>query len=184
MPCPSPVCVETLIQMGEGIVASSPHDLKMLQPHFHLSSASPQMLPLDRVEWQPSFLGIDLVDVRRIRDSLAEFGERFESRLFTDQERMDAGTDPLVKVERLAARFAAKEAALKAFGLGAVGVNWRELEVVRRADGAPTLQVHGKAAIHLRRIGATHWALSLSHDGDQAIAIVAGFKNPSTSTLS
>jgi holo-[acyl-carrier protein] synthase len=156
----------------------------MLQPHFHLSSASHQTQPLQRVEWQPSFLGIDLVDLGRIRDSLSQFGDRFERRLFTDQERMDAGQDPVVKVERLAARFAAKEAALKAFGLGAVGVNWHELEVLRGADGAPTLKVHGRAAIHLRQIGATQWALSLSHDGDQAIAIVAGFKNPSTSTPS
>ncbi len=180
--CPSPVCVETLVQMGDVLVSSSPQDLKMLQPHFHLSSALNQTHPTERVEWQASFLGIDLVDVRRIQASLDAFGDRFERRLFTVQEVMDAGLDPVVRVERLAARFAAKEAALKAFGLGAVGVNWRDLEVVRRADGAPTLQVHGKAAIHLRKIGATHWALSLSHDGDQAIAIVAGFNNSTTST--
>lgn len=170
--------------MGGGLVACSPHRLKMLQPHFHLSCLTHQTQPLGRVEWAASFLGIDLVDVRRIRASLAEFGDRFERRLFTEQELVDAGLDPVVKVERLAARFAAKEAALKAFGLGGVGVNWRELEVVRRADGAPILQVHRKAEIHLRQIGATHWALSLSHDGDQAIAIVAGFKNSSTPTLS
>jgi holo-[acyl-carrier protein] synthase len=170
--------------MGEVPVFWSPHHLKMLQPHFHLTSAPHQTIPPERVEWQASFLGIDLVDVRRIRASLVDFGVRFERRLFTEQEIMDASPDPVVKAERLAARFAAKEAALKAFGLGAVGVNWRELEVVRRADGAPVLQVHGKAEIHLRQIGATHWALSLSHDGDQAIAIVAGFKNPSTPTLS
>lgn len=157
----------------------------MVQAHFSLASACDQAQGSKLVDWQPAFLGIDLVDVRRIRASLAEFGAQFERRLFTDQEILDAGSDHFVKNERLAARFAAKEAAIKAFGLGSVGVDWRELEVARRADGAPVLQVHGKAALHLQQLGATHWALSLSHDGDQAIAIVAGFKNPSsTPTLS
>jgi holo-[acyl-carrier protein] synthase len=155
----------------------------MQQPSFHLSSPPDSSQPAVLLDWQAAFLGIDLVDVRRIRDSLQAFGDRFERRLFTDQEIMDAGDDPIVKSERLAARFAAKEAALKAFALGSQGVSWRELEVARRSDGAPVLRVHGKAALHLQQIGATHWALSLSHDGDQAIAIVAGFKNPSTPTL-
>jgi holo-[acyl-carrier protein] synthase len=128
-------------------------------------------------EWMPSCIGVDVVSIARIRQSLADFGERFERRLFTDGERRDAGTDPLVKVERLAARFAAKEAALKAFSLGALGVNWRSLEVVRQDDGAPLLLVHGQAAAHLAQAGIHQWALSLSHDGDHATAVVVGLQN-------
>lgn len=128
-------------------------------------------------EWLPSCIGIDVVSIDRVRRSLADFGERFEQRLFTAGERRDAGTNPLVKVERLAARFAAKEAALKAFSLGALGVNWRSLEVVRQDDGAPRLLVHGQAAAHLAQAGIHQWALSLSHDGDHATAVVVGLQN-------
>jgi holo-[acyl-carrier protein] synthase len=79
----------------------------------------------------------------------------------------------VLRVERLAARFAAKEAAVKAFGLADAGVNWRDLEVERLPGGAPVLRVHGRAAEVLRARGIAHWALSLSHDGDHAVAVVA-----------
>ncbi|TBO27906.1 holo-[acyl-carrier-protein] synthase [Aquabacterium lacunae] len=118
-------------------------------------------------------LGVDLVHVPRIARALDTFGERFLRRLFTAVEARDAGSEPMLRVERLAARFAAKEAAIKAFGLAEVGVSWRDLEVERLPGGVPVLRVHGRAAEVLRSRGIAHWALSLSHDGDHAVAVVA-----------
>lgn len=148
----------------------------MLTPAFQISTPSTNARPDELLDWQPSFLGIDVVSIDRIRQSLADFGERFERRIFTPQERCDAGSDAVVKIERLAARFAAKEAAIKAFSLGSIGVNWHDLEVIRRPDGAPVLLIHGHTSTILRKIGITCWALSLSHDGDHATAVVAGLQ--------
>ena len=117
-------------------------------------------------------VGIDTVLVSGVRDSLAAFGERFELRLFTAHERAVSHSGDADPAERLAARFAAKEAAIKAFGLSEVGIDWRQIEVHRAGDGRPTLRLHGRAAEHVRSLGATDTALSLSHDGDQACAVV------------
>lgn len=143
---------------------------------FHLGSAAGSAgvpCAADGQPWWPVGLGVDLVHLPRVAQALDAFGERFVQRLFTAQEALDAGAQPVVRVERLAARFAAKEAAIKAFGLAEVGVNWRDLEVARLPDGAPVLRVHGRAAAVLQSRGVAHWALSLSHDGDHAVAVVA-----------
>ena len=108
-------------------------------------------------------VGIDLVQVSRIADSLAQFGDRFLRRIFTDGEIAYATAAPGQTAERLAARFAAKEAAKKALALDAVG--WRQIEVVRAPSGACTLALHGIAA-------AGELAVSLSHEGDLAAAVV------------
>lgn len=128
--------------------------------------------------WQAPWLGVDVVHISRIRQSLAWFGERFVQRLFTAQEAADAGQAAALQAERLAARFAAKEAALKAFGLCHEGIGWRDLEVVRQADGSCHLVLHGRAAELVARSGLTQWALSMSHDGDHAVAVVAGVQPP------
>lgn len=112
--------------------------------------------------------GIDTVLVSRLQESLDHFGERFLHRLFTDAEQAAAGGAP----ERLAARFAAKEATLKAFGWHDTGIDWREIEVHTTAQGAPQLRLHGKAAACARADAIHEMAVSLSHDGDHACAIV------------
>lgn len=112
--------------------------------------------------------GIDTVLVSRLQESLDHFGERFLHRLFTDAEQAAAGGAP----ERLAARFAAKEAAIKAFALSEAGTAWRDIEVQRTDDGACTLALHGRAAEAAERLGVVHIALSLSHDGGYAGAVV------------
>ena len=116
-------------------------------------------------------LGIDVVHISRIQESLAFFGERFMRRLFTADEVAYATLVPELTAQRLAARFAAKEAALKAFGLCEAGIDWRQLEVRRLPDGACELALHGKAC---ELAGTRSSALSLSHDGDYAMAVVAG----------
>lgn len=149
----------------------------MLPPAFQISTPPTNTQHGAMLDWRPPFLGIDVVSIARIKKSLADFGERFERRIFTPQELRDAGHDAVVKTERLAARFAAKEAAIKAFSLGSMGVNWHDLEVVRRPDGAPILLIHGRTLMKLTEIGITSWALSLSHDGDHATAVVAGLQS-------
>ena len=111
-------------------------------------------------------VGVVLVRTERIAESLATFGDRFLRRVFTDGEIAYANEAPALANERLAARFAAKEAAVKALDLVERGVGWRQIEVARAPSGAPALRLHG---IETR---ATDVARSLSHEGDYATAVV------------
>jgi len=122
-------------------------------------------------------IGMDLVQISRIADSLARFGVRFERKLFTQGELGYAQAAPAQAAERLAARFAAKEAAIKALGLSESGVSWRDLEVRRHPGGECDLVLHGRAAEIARRNGITRLLLSLSHDGEYAGAVVAALSD-------
>lgn len=118
-------------------------------------------------------LGLDVVHIPRIEESLRSFGERFEDRLFTPAEVAYARSAPALRAERLAARFAAKEATIKALSLGSSGVDWREIEVARQEDGSCSMALHGKAAAALASQGGNRMLVCLSHDGDYAAAVVA-----------
>ena len=115
-------------------------------------------------------LGVDLVSIPRMRGTIDRWQERFVERVFTDHEiaYCRARRDP---APHFAARFAAKEAGLKALGTGLqLGVHWRELEVRREREQAPTLVISGRAReIGLAR-GASRMLLSLTHEGDYALA--------------
>ena len=116
-------------------------------------------------------LGLDATDIPRVRQSLERFGERFMKRIFTDQEIAYCvrHRDP---APNFAARFAAKEAAMKALGTGrSQGVLWRDIEVVRR-HGPPQLRFHGDAARRFAALGATRALLSLTHAESLALAQV------------
>ena len=116
--------------------------------------------------------GIDIAEVPRIEASIERFGNRFLQRIFTDTE-IRYCESKANRVERYAARFAAKEAAMKAIGTGwNHGVTWRDVEVRRQPGGRPTIAFHGKAAEFASRLGAVHVALSLSHTKEYAIAQV------------
>ncbi len=121
----------------------------------------------------PLGLGIDLVEVPRIRDLLNKHGERFKSRTFTQAESAycDSCADPAV---HFAARFAAKEAAAKALGTGlwAEGVVWTDLEVIRDPLGKPSLLMHNAAATHAAAMGVQGSLISLTHTKEQAMAQV------------
>jgi holo-[acyl-carrier protein] synthase len=116
-------------------------------------------------------IGIDLVPIPRMREVLARWQDRFVTRVFTPDEiaYCRARKDP---VPHFAARFAAKEAGLKALGTGLrLGVSWRELEVRRDRGGPPTLVLRGRSReIARARRGTDRMLLALSHDGDYAIA--------------
>jgi len=119
-------------------------------------------------------IGLDVCDVERIRQALeATTGARFRSRVFTDAERAYCEARRRGRFASYAARFAAKEAAMKALGTGwARGVKWHDFEVVRGEGGAPRLVLHGKAAELARRRGMVRWLLALTHTEDSAAASV------------
>lgn len=132
-------------------------------------------LPPLRLSQGPLRTGLDLVEIGRIEESVRRFGPRFIERLFSDAEAAYARAGEDRMAERLAARFAAKEAAIKAFDMGEAGIAWRDIEVEREAHGACHLVLHGKAAAHVARLGVSEIALSLSHDGDYAAAVVTAW---------
>ncbi len=115
-------------------------------------------------------IGIDVVQISRMRDVIARWDERFVRRVFTAGEiaYCRARRDP---VPHFAVRFAAKEAGLKALGTGlSLGTSWRELEVRRERGGAPRLELSGRSRdIGLER-GGQRMLLALTHDGDYALA--------------
>lgn len=117
-------------------------------------------------------IGIDLVRVERIARSMADFGERFARRLFAPGELRAATVAGRLDAGELAMRFAAKEAAIKAFGWSEASIDWRDIEVVRADTGACHLELHGHAAELLAAWGPAQIALSLSHDGNYAVAVV------------
>ena len=108
-------------------------------------------------------IGIDVVDLARFERALAR-APRLRERLFTEAEREQQGAS-------LAARFAAKEALIKAFG-GFGEFRWHEIEVISRRGYRPTLALHGAVAAQAGRLGAVRQHLSLSHDGGLAMAFV------------
>ncbi|MBU6329901.1 MAG: NAD(P)H-hydrate dehydratase [Acidobacteria bacterium] len=121
-------------------------------------------------------VGIDLVDVDRFRRTL-ERRPGLIDRLFTAEERAYAHQqqDP---TQRLAARFAAKEATLKALGIGIGAVGWREIEVGRDPDGRPSLLLHGRAAALAQRLGLVRLTVSLTHTDITAAAEVIALGGP------
>lgn len=115
-------------------------------------------------------IGVDLVAIERMRTVIARWEERFLRRVFTEQEiaYCRSRRDP---VPHFAARFAAKEAGLKALGTGLrLGVSWRELEVRRERGQAPTLVLSGRSREIGRVRGGSRMLLALSHEGDYALA--------------
>ena len=117
-------------------------------------------------------LGTDLVEVDRLRASLDRFGARFLDHVYTPAEQAYAARKREPE-QSLAARFAAKEAGAKALGTGiSRGVGWRDFEVLREPSGAPRLNLHGRAAEAAAGLGVARIALSLSHTGRYAFAVV------------
>jgi holo-[acyl-carrier protein] synthase len=124
-------------------------------------------------------LGSDLCNIERIQKSLDRFGERFEQRVFTDVERAKANRRPFTKAGTLAKRFAAKEAFSKAVGTGfSRGVFMKDIGVVNRPSGAPTLELVGGALVRLQSLVPVghspiiHVTLTDDHPWAQAFVIV------------
>jgi holo-[acyl-carrier protein] synthase len=117
-------------------------------------------------------VGIDLVSVQSVRESIDAHGEHYLTRIYTEREVDDCRTPAGVDAERLAARFAAKEAALKALRPGDRGVRWTTIEVLRSPAGWVELQLTGDAAELAADAGLTALELSIAHEGGFACAVV------------
>jgi len=116
--------------------------------------------------------GVDLCEVDRIRQAIERHGQRFIDRVYTPNE-IAYVERKANKYERYAARFAAKEAGMKAIGTGwRRGVRWQDFEVSNLPSGKPTLLFHGVAAEFAAKLGATNVSLSLTHTAQQGMAFV------------
>jgi len=117
-------------------------------------------------------IGIDIAEVDRIREAIERHGRRFIERIYTPAE-IAYVERKANRFERYAARFAAKEAGMKAIGTGwKRGVRWQDFEVTNLPSGRPTLQFHGEAAKIADRMGIRNIALSITHTAAQGMAIV------------
>ncbi len=117
-------------------------------------------------------VGTDLVFIPRMRAVLQRYKDRLCERLYTPEERAEGQARPLPEVH-FASRFAAKEATMKALGTGwGGGIGWREVEVVGPRGRPPGVRLSGRARLVAEEQGIRHLHLSLSHDGDYAVAFV------------
>ena len=112
--------------------------------------------------------GIDIIEISRVRQVLERYGRRFLERVYTPGEIAYCRERP----PNLAARFAAKEATMKALGTGVRGVGWKDIEVVRHESGAPAIRLHGRCKQRAQRLGVQEIAISLSHSREYAVASV------------
>ena len=117
-------------------------------------------------------LGIDIIKVERIAAALKKFGDRFPRRVLTEGEQRYVRNRP----ENFAGRWAAKEAVSKVLGLGVRGVGWTEIEIVRLPTGAPSVRLSGRAKRRAEQLGMGRIAVSISHEGDYAVAIAFGIR--------
>jgi holo-[acyl-carrier protein] synthase len=119
-------------------------------------------------------VGVDIIEIERIRRTLTDFGERFLRKVYTERERERYGT----RVAELAARFAAKEATSKALGTGIRGIRWREMEILANRRGKPVLILHGAAAERAALLGLVAFDVSLTHSRTDAMAFVVAMRGP------
>lgn len=121
-------------------------------------------------------LGTDIVYIPRIQAAIDRFGDRFLQRVYTSVEQYDCGYQQpsinlaSVSINKLAGRWAAKEAVAKALGTGWRGVGYTDIEIRREISGAPAVYLYKRAAEIVTAWGESQWQLSLSHDQDYAIA--------------
>ena len=117
-------------------------------------------------------IGIDLIDIDRIRTVLGRYPDRFRLRVLTVHEQRYCGR----RVERIAGRWAAKEAISKVLGLGVRGVGWREIEILPNRAGAPHVSLHGRAARRAEAMGLDVVTVSISHERHMAVAVAVAHR--------
>ncbi len=117
--------------------------------------------------------GIDIIEISRISKAADSWGERFLNRIYTSREIEYCGG----RAPELAARFAGKEAVMKALGTGHIGVSPRDIEILSDESGSPFVQLSSRAQTKASEIGVRDLTISLSHSRDYAIASVIGDKS-------
>ena len=115
-------------------------------------------------------IGIDIIEIARINQAIARWGESFLHRVYTEPELRLYHNKP----SSLAARFAGKEAVMKTLKTGTTGIGWKEIEILADSDGRPLVHLYGKAQAHASSLGLGRLAISLSHSREYAVAIVSG----------
>ena len=118
-------------------------------------------------------LGLDLTEVGRVAEVLERHGERFLARVFREGEIRRSRRHPRAFAEHVAGRFAAKEAAMKALGLGWRGLAFRDIEIGRDPSGKPLIAFHGRALDRSRALGVLSAEVTITHTRDLAAAVVA-----------
>ncbi|UCC61358.1 MAG: holo-ACP synthase [Dehalococcoidia bacterium] len=113
-------------------------------------------------------VGVDIIEIDRVRDVIDRWGQRFLGRIYTKAE-LDFCRG---RVPELAVRFAGKEAVMKAMGTGRRGVSWRDIEILSDRRRAPLVFLHGRARRRARKLGLDEIAISLSHSRNYAVASV------------
>ena len=116
------------------------------------------------------YIGIDIIEIARIERAIARWGEQFLHRVYTEPELRLCRKKP----SSLAARFAGKEAVIKALGKQTKGVDWRQIEILSDPSGKPLVHLYGKAQAQANGLGLEKLHVSLSHSKEYAIALVAG----------
>ena len=112
--------------------------------------------------------GIDIIEIDRIQNVLSQYGNRFLNKIFTpDEIQYCRGRSP-----NLAGRFSAKEATMKALKTGARGVSWKDIEVIRASNGAPSIKLYNRALARSESLGVSSLSISFSHSRDYAVASV------------
>ena len=113
-------------------------------------------------------VGVDIIEISRVRAAIDRYGERFLTRIYTEMELKICRKKP----GPLASRFAGKEAVMKALGTGIRGIAWREIEISSERSGKPLVQLYGKAKLKADSLGLGPLAISLSDSKEYAVAIV------------
>jgi len=113
-------------------------------------------------------VGIDAIEIARVRAVYEKFGERFLSRVYSEREAARYRG----RINELAARFAGKEAVSKALGTGLNGISWREVEILPDSRGKPLVVLHGRASKRAEDLGLRDFAISLTHSNELAMAFV------------
>ena len=119
-------------------------------------------------EMDASHAGVDAAEIPRIRAALDRWGQRFLDRVYTPGEQLYCRG----RAERLAGRFAAKEAVSKALGTGIRRLSWRDIEILPNRRGRPTVYLYGRAAQRAREMGTRWLSVSITHTDELAVAFV------------
>jgi holo-[acyl-carrier protein] synthase len=115
-------------------------------------------------------IGVDIVEIARLEKAIARWGEDFLSRIYTDSELRLYRKNP----SSLAARFAAKEAVIKALGKPTAVISMRDIEILSDRGGRPVVNLYGKAQSQAKGLGLDKLAITLSHSKEHAVAFVSG----------
>ena len=115
------------------------------------------------------YIGVDIIEIGRIKEAVESWGEKFLRRVYTESELAAYRNKP----SSLAARFACKEAVMKLLGTGRMGINWQEIETLSHTSGQPRVNLYGRAQVKADEMGIKAIAVSLSHSKEYAIAYVS-----------